>query len=117
MKNMLNYLWLKVVDLTLLLFFIAVLIRALTHDWWHISPYIIAANIFIIIYILGVAHRMSSAYEIMNQNIKDDAIRRSYGMNIYSMRNRKIKDTTLGLIFKIIFLAGAIMIIIFGIIL
>lgn len=108
MKNMFNYLWRSVVELTLLLFFISTLIRALQNDWWSISPYIIAANIFIIIYILGVAHRIGTTWAIMNEQIVDDSVRKIYGMNPYMMRDRPIRTDIIGLIFKIVFLISAI---------
>lgn len=105
---MINYLWRSVIDTTLLLLFISVLIRALLNKWWFISPYIIAGLIFFIIYLLGVAFRVGNAWEIMNQNIKDDSIRRLYGMNPYAMRDYPIRMDTIGLVFKMIFLISAV---------
>lgn len=109
MKNMINYFWRDTVDLTLLLFFISTLIKALINDWWEISPYIIAANIFALIYILGVAFRLGTAWAIMNEQIKDDSVRRMYGMNPYMMRDRPIKTDLIGFLFKFVFLLGAML--------
>jgi hypothetical protein len=117
MKKLLRYLNRDLVDLILLIFFVCLLIRALLNDWWYLSPYIIAANIFIIIYILGVMWRMGGAGDLMNEYIRDDTTRRSLGLNIYSLRHRPIRRTPMDWIFRIAMLMISITIFIIAIIL
>jgi hypothetical protein len=115
MKKLFRYLFSSVIDFILLCLFIILLIKSLIDGWWNISPYIIGGITFAIIYILGIMWRIGGAYDLMSEYITDDSIRLKIGLNIYSLRNQPIKQSSLAIIFKWVFIVSAIVVMLLGI--
>lgn len=100
--RLIRYLTQDLVDLTLFTFFVIVLIKNFIEKWYEINIAILAANIFIILYILGTTWRIGNLRDIANEIIRDNAVRKRLKLNVFSLRYRRKKKYIMGWVWYIL---------------
>jgi len=104
MKKLFNYLRRDFVDLTLWLFFVAVLIKGFVNHWWADNMYALAGIVFAVIYILAVMFRFGRVMDFINEYVSDETARRGMGLNPWILKDKRKRIPLTELIFRAFFI-------------